>query len=810
MYAQVIVSNTSHSVDRPFHYIIPPSLSDSVKIGVRVAVTFGQGDRLMEGYVVEISDGCPKEVGRLKEIIRVIDTVPMFSEELIRLGNWMRNEYLCTWAEALHCIMPAQARKKGVKYIVLKGKSPETASRNSLCQWIEASGGRLEYEQVKDMARSMHMGAELDHLIEKGYLELSYSLESKVSEKHEKWARLIPENGNIVLPKNAFRMKAVIDCLRLAPGKELPCAHIVRETGCGAGTLAALERKGVIVFFDRRADRAPEMLAGLVEDRVKQLSKQQEAALRRIRDLYAGGVKEVLLHGVTGSGKTEVYMNLIGDTVRKGKKAIVLVPEISLTPQMVEWYAKRFGNRAAVFHSKLSPGERYDQWERIRRGEYDVAIGARSAVFAPFEDIGLIILDEEHEHTYKSESSPRYVARDVARQRAFYYGGLMILGSATPSVETYYRATRGDIGLVELTERVGGSTLPAVETVDMRTELKEGNRSIFSRKLKEEMEDALNKKHQIILLLNRRGYSTYVSCRDCGNVVKCRNCDISLTYHRNKNVLLCHYCGFTGALPDICPNCGSKRIKYMGSGTEKLETEVTESFPGAGVLRMDVDSTRRKGAHYNILKAFKNKEGDILLGTQMIAKGLDFPGVTLVGVILADFTLNLPDFRSAERAFQLLTQVSGRAGRSTVPGKVIVQTYSPEHYSIITSSRHDYKEFYRNEIEIRRRFGYPPFSRLLNIVVTGARQRDVAESCKNFYDDLTGRLRNIEDSSFEIFGPGPALHSRIQGKYRWQIIIKSSQMEIIKEKVKKSWLDAMHLMTKDVNIIIDVDPYSLM
>ncbi|MDI6705471.1 MAG: primosomal protein N' [Bacillota bacterium] len=810
MYAQVIVSNTSHSVDRPFHYIIPPSMLDSVKIGVRVAVTFGQGDRLVEGYVVEVSDECPKEVGRLKEIIRVIDSIPMFSEELIRLGSWMRKEYLCTWAEALHCIMPAQARKKGVKYVILKCKPPETHPGKSICEWIAESGGRLEYEQAKDMARSMHMGTELDDLIEKGYLELSYSLESKVSEKHEKWAGIIPGNGDIVLPKNAFRMKAVVDCLLAVPEKELPCGHIMRMTGCGAGTLAALERKGIITLFDRRSERTPELQVGLIEDRVEQLSHQQKAALKQIRSLYGSGVKEVLLHGVTGSGKTEVYMNLIGDTMQKGKKAIVLVPEISLTPQMVEWYAKRFGNRAAVFHSKLSPGERYDQWEGIRRGEYDVAIGARSAVFAPFEDIGLIILDEEHEHTYKSESSPRYVARDVARQRVFYYGGLLVLGSATPSVETYYRAAEGSIGLVELTERVGGSTLPVVETVDMRTELKEGNRSIFSRKLKEEIENALSGKHQIILLLNRRGYFTYVSCRDCGNVVKCRNCDISLTYHKNKNVLLCHYCGFTGALPDICPSCGSKRIKYMGSGTEKLEAEVVENFPDARVLRMDVDSTRRKGSHYNILKAFKNKEGDILLGTQMIAKGLDFPGVSLVGVILADFTLNLPDFRSAERAFQILTQVSGRAGRSTVPGKVIVQTYSPEHYSIITSSRHDFKEFYRNEIEIRRRFGYPPFSRLLNIVVTGAKQRDVAESCKYFYNDLTGRLENIKDSSFEVFGPGPALHSRIQGKYRWQIIIKSSEMEIIKEKVKESWLDAAHSIKKDVNIIIDVDPYSLM
>lgn len=814
MYAQVIVNNTSHNVDKPFHYRIPENMLGGVKIGTRVAVPFGSGNKLLEGYVVEISQDYPEGLEKVKEIVRVIDRVPIFSEELIALGRWMQREYLSTWAEALQCIMPSKVKKKGIKYIKL-GKQldqnhPDREKYLPIYEAIKNAGGKVKYETAREIAKAKGKESHLDRLVEQGYLVQEYLLKSSVSKKYRCWARLVSEGERAQPPKNAHRMKAVMEYLAGIDEMELPCSSVIEETGCSMSTLRAMEKRGILKLYDKRVERTPQLQKGLVEDRVERLTKHQIQAIDEIKKMYGEGIREILLHGVTGSGKTEIYLNLIGETVRQGKKAIVLVPEISLTPQMVEWYTKRFGGRAALFHSKLSPGERYDQWEGIRRGDYDVAIGARSAVFAPFENIGLIIVDEEHEHTYKSEHSPKYVTRDVARKRCSYYDGLLVLGSATPSVETYHRAQKGEIGIVELNERVGGSTLPRVEVVDMRKELKEGNRSIFSRKLKEEIEDTLAKNQQIILLLNRRGFSTYLCCRDCGDVVKCSNCDITLTYHLNENRLTCHYCGHTRALPRKCEKCGSKRIKYMGSGTEKLEKEVEENFPGARVLRMDVDTTRKKGSHFNILMAFKKHEGDILLGTQMIAKGLDFPGVTLVGVILADFTLNLPDFRASEKTFQLLTQVSGRAGRGDIPGKVIVQTYSPEHYSIIASRHHDYKEFYKDEIAIRERFGYPPFSRLMNIIISGEDYKEVAEASQRFYEGIREKLKRYEGSAFEIFGPCPALHAKIKGKYRWQIIIKSTGMEIIKEEIKNIWLGTMRTDYKGVNIILDVDPYNLM
>lgn len=746
MYAMVVVDNPSPMVDMPFHYSIPENLRDKIRTGCRVIVPFGLSNKPIEGFVTGLSESCPEHVDRVKPVLRLIGEGPAVSDELVSLAAWMRDEYLCTWQEALTCIMPSVTRQP-----IDDGKA-----------------GR-------------------------------YRL----------WVRPAEGASSGAVRQSAARMKAVMGFLEEMASEEICCGTLMDETGCSMQTLRALEKKGLVELFDRRVMRSPEMPTGLIRDNVESLSPSQQHALDKIKDMYLRGKREILLHGVTGSGKTEVYLRLIGGTVKAGKKAIVLVPEISLTPQMVEWYHKRFGGRAALIHSRLSDGERYDQWEGIRRGDYDVVIGARSAVFAPLDNIGLIIIDEEHEHTYKSESSPRYVTHSVARKRCEYYDGLLVTGSATPSIETYFSAKQGRTGLVQLNERVGGSTLPLVEVADMREELKEGNRSVFSKKLREHLDGILEKGEQAVLFLNRRGYSTFISCRSCGSVIKCKKCDISLTYHRGENSLVCHYCGYRRRLPKTCDVCGSDRIRYLGSGTEKLEKAVGETFEGARVLRMDMDTTRRKGAHYSILKSFKEREADILLGTQMIAKGLDFPGVTLVGVVLADFTLNLPDFRAAERTFQLLTQVSGRAGRGSTPGRVVIQTYNPEHYSIEAAKDQDYEGFFRQEIEIRQKFGYPPFTRLINIIVSGEDRREAYEGARALYDALAEKLEGAVEKRCEIYGPSQAMHSKIKNRYRWQIIIKAPDLEGIKEILRETRLELLKGRLKGISIIADVDPYNL-
>ncbi len=747
MYARVIVNNPSPLVDMPFHYLIPSRLKGKVYKGSRVMVPFGPSNNSIEGFVIALSETCPDYVDNIKPILKQIGPEPVLFEETIELVKWMRNEYLCTWLEAIRCVLPP-----GIKTAANKKKPG----------------------------------------------------------KYRLWVRRVYGDIEKPLPKNAARMKAVMSFLDQENLEEICCGTLMERTGCSLQSLRSLEKRGFLKIYDKRVIRSPELITGIIQDRVKCLSTSQREVLKSIKDMYSRGISRILLHGITGSGKTEVYLRLIGETIKAGRRVIVLVPEIALTPQMMEWYHKRFGGKAALIHSRLSDGERYDQWEGIIKGHYDIVIGARSAVFAPFDNIGLIIIDEEHEHTYKSESAPRYVTHNVAARRCQYHGGLLVFGSATPSMETYHSVAGGKTGLVELKERVGGGRLPRVEIVDMRRELKEGNRSIFSKKLSEEITKVLNNRQQAILFLNRRGYSVAVSCRNCGSVVKCKKCDISLTYHRGEHSLICHYCGYRQRPPTRCEVCGSDKIRHLGSGTEKLQKAVEDSFKGARVLRMDMDTTRKKDAHLDILKAFRTHEADILLGTQMVTKGLDFTGVTLVGVVLADFSLNLPDFRASERTFQLLTQVSGRAGRGSKPGKVIIQTYNPGHYSIIAAQQQDYGGFFEQEMEIRRKFGYPPYGRLVNIIISGKSQREVADGANTLYNELREGLKNYNiGKQYELFGPSQAMYSKIKGRYRWQIIIKASILEGITEVLQNIRLELLKGPLRGLSVIADVDPLSL-
>lgn len=545
------------------------------------------------------------------------------------------------------------------------------------------------------------------------------------------------------------------------------------------------------------------------------LTPEQQQVVKRVEmDLINGTHRVFLLWGVTGSGKTEVYLNVIAQTLALGKQAIVLVPEISLTPQMVAAFRARFGAKVAVLHSKLSAGERYAEQLRIEKGEAQVVLGARSAVFAPVSNLGIIIMDEEHEPLYKQEENPKYHARDVAIYRARYHQAVVILASATPALESFCRAEPdGPYQLLTMKNRVANRPLPSVQVLDMRQEMDSGNSGIFSRLLLQKIAQRLAQKQQVLLFINRRGYATFVVCRRCGLVLKCPHCDISLTYHQD-SIMRCHYCNYQLKTPNCCPGCNSEAIGFFGTGTQRVEQEVKHYFPHAKVLRMDGDTTSRKGAHQKILTAFKSGQGDILVGTQMIAKGLDMPGVTLVGVISADTVLYMPDFRAAERTFQLLTQVAGRAGRGQAPGETVIQTYNPDHYSIVTARRHDYLTFYRQEMNLRRALKYPPFYYLARILISGEQEQSVEiASCeiKSMLQQILA-VADKGDDDIIIMGPAPAALTKVQRRFRWQIVIKGRRLAAVRNVTAagvKSWEQHSKLLKK-VTVSLDMEPQFLL
>jgi primosomal protein N' (replication factor Y) len=578
------------------------------------------------------------------------------------------------------------------------------------------------------------------------------------------------------LPPRAVKQREILLSLKKQPRQI--ASELCRTTKASYQTLAALQAKGYI-------NMAPS------------LTRMQDEALQAVIDEFSGSRKPVLIHGVTDSGKTEVYLRAIAYCLQRGKQAIMMVPEISLTEQTISRFTQRFPGRVAVLHSGLSEGERYDQWHKIKKGELPIVIGARSAVFAPLENIGLIVIDEEHEGTYKqADGMLKYHARSVALKRALYHGAVVVLGSATPAVESYHRALRGEYRLVEMPSRVHDRPFPPVVLVDMREEFSHGNRSMFSALLAEELERTLKNHEQAIILLNRRGYSAFVLCRECGYVAACANCHVSLTYHRD-NRLKCHYCGYSEGLRLSCPQCGSHHIRQFGTGTQQLEEHIRKNFADARIVRLDSDTTRRKGSHQRLLNQFRQGQANVLIGTQMIAKGLDFPNVTLVGVISADLALNFPDFHAAERTYQLLAQVSGRAGRGPKPGRVIIQCYDPGHYAISSVPKHDYASFYRKEIAYRRQLEYPPFGHLVRVLIQGP-EAAVRKEAERISQIMQTKLSNVQ-----TYGPAPAPISKLKGRHRWQIIVKS------KHKISQ-FLTELPKHDGTVTVSIDPDPLFLL
>lgn len=810
-FAEVVVDVPSYSVDRPYHYEIPTELLGICRLGHRVYVSFGR--RKVTGYVVGFVD--QPEIASVKPILGLVDPIPLLTEEMTALVKWMAEYYQCLLIDAIRTVVPAGIHVTSVRAIRPISSTISDSQRVGLSEdakvlldSLVAEGSPVPVEAIRGQETA------ISELANAGLIESTYE-----------WSdpKVKPKYSNVCCsPLSVDELLAKADALAATAPKQAEVLRILAEHNgeysptelarlakTASSTVATLRNKGLIQLAMREVRRDP------YQDRVFGVSKGlilnpwQEKALQELEAALSRSQGETfLLHGVTGSGKTEVYLQVIEKALKSHRTAITLVPEISLTPQTVRRFKERFGSRVAVLHSRLSLGERFDEWRRIRNGRVEVVVGARSAVFAPLANLGVVIIDEEHEGSYKQEEAPKYHAREVAQFRAQSTGAIVLLGSATPSLESYQAARTGKIQVIQMPQRVEHRPLPPVEVVDMREELAKGNRTIFSRSLRDALQSCLSSGHQAILLLNRRGFASFVLCRECGAVLTCPNCRVSLTYHRDENAVMCHYCGYRMHLPPVCPECRSRYLRQFGAGTERVAMELSHEFPNARVLRMDVDTTSTKGAHERILAQFGQHKADFLVGTQMIAKGLDFPNVTVVGVVTADTALNLPDFRSGERTFQLLTQVAGRAGRGSSPGRVIIQTYTPEHYSIQAAKEYDYDRFVEQELAFREQMGYPPFMVMGRLLVTGAEEKNVVAAGQS----IAGICRDwlaAKGWDGKVIGPTPAPLSKLKGRYRWHVIVKLPErepMQALFAYIRKRAYD----IREDVKLSLDIDPMSLL
>jgi primosomal protein N' (replication factor Y) (superfamily II helicase) len=849
-YAEVVVNVPLHRarkgvdededppVSQAYHYAIPHGMV--VLPGQLVWVSFRS--QYCQGVVVALSGASP--VAQTKEILQVMDPQPLIWPWQLALARWMSEYYLCSLAEAAFVMLPPGIEQRVVTtftYLLAPNEmipAGLTNPQRDLLAWLQRKGS-ANLDDVRTALRRTGKtdAAEIaNQLVRKGLAQKLVRIQPpQVRVKTERMARLAVDAGGVTGDlleslKRAPKQRLVLEYLR--DMGEAPAAQVAKETGAGSQALAALAGRGLVTLGERTVRRDPLAGRDFGISTPLHLTPEQEVAwtelstgLDELGEGPAAGRRPgvYLLHGVTGSGKTELYLRTLDSVLQQGKQAIVMVPEIALTPQTIHRFASRFPGRVAVLHSKLSMGEHFDEWRRIRDGLADIVIGSRSAVFAPLPRLGLVILDEEHEWTYKqADPAPRYHARQVALKLAELTGAMVVLGSATPEVETYHRASRGEYRLLELPHRVanavfqgresgsegppvgdggdpGVGALPPVEVVDMRSELKAGNRSIFSRSLHDAVTTALAVGQQVILFLNRRGTATFIMCRDCGHVLKCRACDTAFSYHEVEDDLVCHRCGKRALVPTICPQCWSKRIKFLGIGTQKVSEEVAVAFPGARVLRWDRDVTGGKQAHEDILEAFTRHKADVLVGTQMIAKGLDLPLVTVVGVVNADVGLYLPDFRAAERTFQLLTQVAGRAGRSRLGGRVIVQTYMPEHYAIQTASRHDYQAFFVREMTERRQRGLPPFSRLVSLTYAASNEERVQAEAERVSHFLRRRIGDLRLPNTDVLSCAPCFVAKLRGRFRWQVVLRGPN--------PSAALAGVHLPP---GWVVDVDPVSLL
>jgi len=826
LYAEVVFPLP---LDQSFTYGVPEALKDQVAPGFRVLAPFGQ--RRLTGFVVALRETTDR--AELKEIEDVLDPEPVFSEEMLALTRWMSDYYLTPWGEVLNAALPGGIQlesrrlvrlRAGVEVSALLESDQNLTDRQRQILEILSQAGELRVDQLRRRLGVQNLHYSLSRLQEAGLVETRMDLlKPRVRVRKEKFVTLHPNwRDEARLGEEIQRLMRIhsrqAEVLKLLQrrGEGMSQKELLAEAGVSASTVTRLHKRGVVEVSLREVVR--DYYAGIPVEPLEPitLNPDQERALEAIRQKIHRREHEVfLLHGVTGSGKTQIYIEAIKEARAHGRTAIVLVPEIALTPQIVNRFRFYFGGEVTVWHSRMSMGERYDAWRKIREGRFSIVIGPRSAVFAPLQNLGLLVVDEEQEATYRqSDQSPRYHAREVAITRGQLDHAVVILGSATPSVESYHRAQVGQFSLLHLPRRIDNLPLPRVEIINMVEEWKKQRKRrppVFSERLLEKIAEKLIVREQVILLQNRRGFSTCLICRECGHTERCPNCHVTFTYHLRGHTLVCHYCDYRKKAPGTCPNCGGTNIKYGGVGTQRVEEELKFHFPMAQVVRMDFDTTSRKGAHDRILRDFAQGRYDILLGTQMVAKGLDFPRVTLVGVISADTSLLIPDFRASERTFQLLTQVAGRSGRKEHQGEVIIQTYCPLNHSIQFAKRHDFLGFYRKEIQERAALLYPPFGRLIEVEFRGGDKGKVQEAADRFAAYL-----DVSSPFYQVLGPSPAPLSRIRGEYRYQIILKGDATadpsgQRLREEVRSAYT-RFHSEGRcsGVKVTIDVDPLELL
>ena len=793
MYASIIVSVSASDVNKVFEYKIPDGLTDFIAVGHRVLVPFGP--RQIQGYVIDIKDEVGYDPSKIKPITRALDVKPVLTAELIKLAKDLADYYVTSYISVIETILPAALKSKSKKMLSLSDDSTEETE-------VIWHGMNLPPEiEVKTL--SARQLAELKPLIRRGEVE-----EETIITQHtkKKYARALKPT---FIPRGdfgrAYKQLELLDFIEQYDEHVLQSEVI--DNGYTQGTINELVKKGYVEKVDVVSGRDPYKSRVFEEDLPKELNAEQQNAYDKISHSVDHDLAETfLLHGVTGSGKTEVYLQVIQKVLDKERTALMLVPEIALTPQMVNRFKARFGDDVAVLHSGLSHGEKYDEWLKVKNQQAGVVVGARSSVFAPVENLGVIIIDEEHETTYKQQDRPMYHATEVAKYRSKYYNCPVILGSATPSLESFARSERGVYTRLELNHRAVTKTLPETKTVDMSEEHRKGNTSIVSEALREAINLRINRGEQTVLLLNRRGYANFQICQSCGHVPNCPNCDISLTYHKMQHSLLCHYCGYEAGVTRECDNCDSDDVTFRGTGTEKVEEALRDMF-NVDIVRMDNDTTSRKGMHEKLLNTFENEKIPILLGTQMIAKGLDYPNVTLVGVLNADTMLNLPDFRANEKTYQLLTQVAGRAGRHELSGEVIFQTYNPEHYAIELAESNDYAAFYEKEMAFRRLARYSPYYFHVLFTVSHEQVKKCLEATTHIHKEL---VDSVTDKAI-IVGPSPSPIERINRQYRFQILLKY--------KSEPNLIDVLHKINEYYNerykkdklsLKIDVDPKYIM
>ena len=843
MYADIIVQIDVAGLPQPLTYAVPPTLT--LAVGSAVVVPFGA--QAAVGYVVALKDDCPPEMAsKIKPVAARIENAPDFDAPMLALARWVAEQTLCDLRDALRLIVPDVMSSQIKTTLTLAEDWEErlagsrAPSQKDMAAALAALGGSAEPSKLAKALGLAKPGPALAELRKKGIITEERSV--KLPPARRKMVRLLRlavtvdvagEEASRLERAGAARqarlLRALVTAEEEGRASKMPSSGLA--VGASAGAAAkALGDKGLARYAEVPSRRDPFQFFGFVAGDAPPLTDAQARAAGEIgRHLQARDGRTLLLHGVTGSGKTEVYLDAVAQTLALGRNALILLPEIGLTAQVLDLFKARFGaDEVAVLHSALSLGERHDEWRRIQSGEARVVVGARSAVFAPVPHLGLIVLDEEHDGSYKQDSNPRYHARDAARFRAAQTGATVILGSATPSLESFSLAKAGEYGLISLAERIDSRPLPPVSVVDLREEMKavpvpavktadktaEGKperpepppRSVFGADLSAALRCCLDRREQAILFLNRRGFASFLLCRDCGFTFHCPNCDVSLTYHHAGRYLQCHHCDFRRRVPDVCPTCGGLRLRPFGVGTEKVENAVRQQFPQARTLRMDRDTMARKGAHAETLRAFKRGEADILIGTQMVAKGLDFPNVTLVGVVSADTALNIPDFRAPERAFQLLTQVAGRAGRGKVPGQVIVQTFSPDHESVRFAARHDYLGFYAQAIGERQELGYPPFAHMANLVFTDESEDEARKRGYQMANVLRAFLG--ADSDVTLLGPVACPLSRLRGRYRWHLALRAPAKETLLALLRAALAEMT--ASERQGLSLDMDPLSML